>query len=129
MTESMAEMQKKFNDTNNRLAECQVSNVRLSEFNSQLHELFKGSKLAHSLESVHLKDKSEQAKVFTDTQKKESLIKDKPVSPTSSKSLIGNAGSLKMVTVRRILAITSTLSLFALVTVSMANVLGAKIVG
>ena len=72
LVDTHASLQEKFNDINNKLAEVQVNNVRLSEYNTQLYDLVKGSKLKDHLEEEHNKDKDEQSEVYRDESKKES---------------------------------------------------------
>ena len=50
LVETLADIQKKLNETSNKLAEAQVSNIRLKEFNTQMFELCKGSNLVNKLE-------------------------------------------------------------------------------
>ena len=79
--DALAELQKKFTYTNNKLAECQITNTRLSEFNSQLYELVKGSSLAGRLEKEHANDKAEQNKVYDEKAESENNVSnDKPPS-------------------------------------------------
>ena len=90
LIETLSELQTKMNESNNKLAEAQVSSIRLKEFNAQMFELCKGNKIMEKLEKEHANDINEQKVVFegkkaTETKagsSKDSLLsnpKNKPV--------------------------------------------------
>ena len=83
MVETLADMQTKMNETNNKLAEAQVSNIRLKEFNDQMFELCKGTKLVDQLEKEHAKDLDEQNEVFEKKKVFDSKTEPRKPSPTS----------------------------------------------
>ena len=76
MIETLASLQTKLNETNNKLAEAQISNIRLKEFNSQMYELVKGGKLTDKLEKELEEDIEEQnTKYEKKDEKKDSKAK------------------------------------------------------
>ena len=76
MNETLADLQVKLSDTNNKLAEAKVSITRLQEFNSQMFELCKGTKLIDNLDKEHKKDLENQSKTFENDATKKVTSKD-----------------------------------------------------
>ena len=70
--DSLASLQVKINGLNNKLAESEVSRIRLQDFNSQLSEICKGSKVIEELKKDHENELAAQKEVFKDTKAKES---------------------------------------------------------
>ena len=88
LVETLANLQTKLNETNNKLAEAQVSNTRLKEFNAQMFELCKGTKLVDNLEKEHAKDIEEQKVTFDEHKPKETRkesMKNSPVNQRNKK--------------------------------------------
>ena len=73
-------------ETNNKLTETQVSNTRLNKFNTQMFEVFKGSKLAEKLEPDHKKNVEEQNKAFNEKETKETNERKNKAETNESKS-------------------------------------------
>ena len=71
LVENLSELQEKLSAVNNKLSECQVNNIRLSEHNSQLFERLKGSNLTERLEKDLTRDKEEQAAGTSDNKQKD----------------------------------------------------------
>ena len=94
LVETLASLQTAMNETNNKLAEAQVSNIRIKEFNTQMFELVKGSKLVEELEKDHKKDIEEQNVVFNANKTKESKPKSK--SEPKKQSPLNNSRSKKV---------------------------------
>ena len=86
MTENFASIQSKLNEVNNKLAEAQVSNIRLNEHNDRLYELCKGSKIVESLEREHKKDLAEQKETFNDSKHKETRRETRKSSSTPKRN-------------------------------------------